>query len=151
MRRASGLMIVMLIPGSAFAQDLVPPSAAIDPPAPVVPRAPEGVLDATAFDLAELPEAPAPVPVRGDCTAPETLPGDDPGIVVCGRRARDYASVSQSYDKGGWAEPPPPPADPTTLTTGSCLDITCVRSPAVNGNSLLDGLYKLGKAILDDE
>ncbi len=119
MRCASGLMVMMLIPGSAFAQD-TSSAAAIDPPAPPAPPAPEGAPDAATFDLADLPEAPAPNPVRGDCTAPETLPGDDPGIVVCGRRARDYASISQDYDKGGWAEPPPPGADPMTLLGERC-------------------------------
>lgn len=154
MRPVGCLVLVALtaVPAAVAAQET---SAAIEsPPQPTVP--PSSVEpQPVAFDLGGVSKADAPIapdaPISRLCPTYATLPGDDPGIVVCARRERSYARISKDYDKGGWAEPPLPPADPTTLKTGSCLDITCLPPPTINAFSLLGGLYKIGKKIVEGE
>lgn len=155
MRLSGGSAIVILasIPALVSGQDVAP--APIDGSSEPLTAQPVVAAGTVTFELADLPEAPVSSEAgrlaRGDCLAQPVLPGDDPGIVVCGRRERRYASISKDYDKGGWAEPPLPPADPTTLTTGSCLQITCLPPPTVNYLKVIDTLFKIGKKIIEGE
>lgn len=115
------LFALSLVPALAFGQEEPAPTDGPAQPtaAPIIVA-----TEAVAFDLAAVSERgslgePSRL-TREDCVAQPVLPGDDPGIVVCGRRERSYASASQDYDKGGWAEPELPPADPMLPPGESC-------------------------------